>query len=265
MSSLGIGLIVLAILFGSAMLAMLVGRFLPRHHLSDQTRTAVSVTMAIVGTMSALVVSLLISNASSSYSARNGEITHLGANVVQLDHLLRRYGPQSEEARTALRQYLTVKLNDLFGPQEVRTPNMDEAGKAATLDRVQDEILALEPHDNRQHWLASQALQLSADLDQTRWLAAEESMSSFPLPFLGGLVIWMALLFASFGLFAPRNVTTVVMLFVAAFVVSTAIKMLLDMDSPFTGHPRMSGIPIRVSAEPISHALEVISQPRGPD
>ena len=55
------------------------------------------------------------------------------------------------------------------------------------------------------------------------------------------------------------------MLFFAAFVVFTAIKMLLDMDSPFTGYPRMSGVPIRVSAEPIRHALEVISRPRGSD
>jgi hypothetical protein len=265
MSSLEIGLIALLIFFGSAMLAMVVGHLLPRHHLSDQTRTAVSVAMAVVGTMSALVVSLLISNASSSYSARNADIMRLGANVIQLDHLLRRYGPQADGARTALRQYLTVKLNDLFGPQEGRTSKTDEAGTPAKLDPVQDLILALQPSNNQQHWLVSQALQLSAELDQTRWLAAEESMSSFPLPFLGGLVIWMALLFASFGLFAPRNVITVVMLFVAAFVVSTAIKMLLDMDSPFTGYPRMSGVPIRVSAEPIRHALEVISRPGAPD
>ncbi len=44
-----------------------------------------------------------------------------------------------------------------------------------------------------------------------------------------------------------------------------AIKMLLDMESPFTGYPRMSGIPIRVSAEPIRYALEVISQPPASD
>jgi CDP-diglyceride synthetase len=71
MSSLGIGAVVLVILFASSVVAMMVGRLMPEHHLSNETRTTVSVTMAIVGTMSALVVSLLISNASSSYSARN--------------------------------------------------------------------------------------------------------------------------------------------------------------------------------------------------
>jgi hypothetical protein len=60
MSSLEIGLIALLIFFGSAMLAMVVGHLLPRHHLSDQTRTAVSVAMAVVGTMSALVLQLRI-------------------------------------------------------------------------------------------------------------------------------------------------------------------------------------------------------------
>jgi hypothetical protein len=67
------------------------------------------------------------------------------------------------------------------------------------------------------------------------------------------------------GLFAPRNVTIVIMLFFAAFVVSTAMKMLLDIDSPFRGYPRMSGVPIAVSAEPIRHALAVVSQSQAPN
>lgn len=217
--------------------------------------------MAIVGTMSALVVSLLISNASRTYSARNNEVTRLSADVIQLDHLLRRYGLQADEARTALQHFMTMTADDLFGQRAAVVPSRSNPDALAMLDHAQDLVLALQPSDNWQHWLANQALQLSAELDQTRWLAVQANGNSFPLPFLGGVVIWLAILFASFGLFAPRHATTVLVLLCAALVASSAVKMLLDMDSPFTGYPQMTGFPIRVSAEPIRHALEIISRP----
>jgi hypothetical protein len=56
MSSLAIGLAILCVVFGSAALGLLVGRFLPSHHMTPVTKSAVSVAMAVVGTMAALVI-----------------------------------------------------------------------------------------------------------------------------------------------------------------------------------------------------------------
>ena len=38
-----------------------------------------------------------------------------------------------------------------------------------------------------------------------------------------------------------------------------AVKVVLDMDTPFGGRVRMSGFPLRVSIDPMRHAMEVIS------
>ena len=54
MSSVPIGVIIVAILFGSALLTMVAARFLPDHHLSPETKNVVSVSMAVMGTLSAL-------------------------------------------------------------------------------------------------------------------------------------------------------------------------------------------------------------------
>jgi hypothetical protein len=75
-------------------------------------------------------------------------------------------------------------------------------------------------------------------------------------------VLWPAITCASVGLFAPRHVTTVVVLLLCAFALSAAIKLILDMDSPFAGKLRLTGPPIRVLTEPLRRAFEFVSQPR---
>jgi hypothetical protein len=54
MSPISVGLIVIWILFGSALLAIGIQRFLPEHQLSAETKSVVSISMAVIGTLSAL-------------------------------------------------------------------------------------------------------------------------------------------------------------------------------------------------------------------
>jgi hypothetical protein len=70
-----IGFIVLVMVFGSAILGMLIRRKLPESHLSDETGSVVTLSIGVVGTLTALVLSLLIATASSTFDTRNQEIT----------------------------------------------------------------------------------------------------------------------------------------------------------------------------------------------
>ena len=63
-----VGLTAFVMIFGAALAGIAVAQRLPQRHLSDQTRTAVSVSVAIVGTLAALVISLMISSASNTFS-----------------------------------------------------------------------------------------------------------------------------------------------------------------------------------------------------
>jgi len=71
-SPLIVGLIIFAVLVGGAFAGWETRRRLPAHHLNDETKSLVSVSMAVVGTISALVLGLLISNANTSFIARSG-------------------------------------------------------------------------------------------------------------------------------------------------------------------------------------------------
>ena len=53
-----------------ALTGLWLARYLPEAHLSSESRTAVSVSMAVVGSLAALVMGLLISSASSSFNAK---------------------------------------------------------------------------------------------------------------------------------------------------------------------------------------------------
>jgi hypothetical protein len=66
------------------------------------------------------------------------------------------------------------------------------------------------------------------------------------------VLFWLCLRFMSFGLFAPTNATVTVVLFLCAVAVAGAIQTILDMSRPFEGI-------VRVSVEPLRHALDVIN------
>ena len=99
MNSIEIAVVILTFIFGGALLGMSIGRKVPRH-LTPETKAVVTAAMAVIGTMTALVIGLLISTASTSFSARNEALSRMSADVVQLDQLLRRYGPAPERKRT---------------------------------------------------------------------------------------------------------------------------------------------------------------------
>jgi hypothetical protein len=62
-----ISVIIVITLFGSSLVAMFAARFLPEHHLGPENKSVVSVSVAVVGTLSALVVGLLISTANTCH------------------------------------------------------------------------------------------------------------------------------------------------------------------------------------------------------
>jgi hypothetical protein len=94
-----IGTIVFGVILAGTFVGWVIKERLPKHHLSDETKSTATESMAVVATFSALVLGLLISNANTSFSALGGEVTTLSAQILRLDQLLRRYGPETGSAR----------------------------------------------------------------------------------------------------------------------------------------------------------------------
>jgi hypothetical protein len=253
MLALPIGLIIALLLFASALLGMLVSRFLPEHHLSPETKNVVSVSTAIFGTLAALVVGLLISTASTSFASKAQGLAKLSSDLIRLDSLLRRYGPDAQDIRVLLRRYTEAKLRDLFPDDTKKQADVAEETTVSLLDEVESKIAALKPASDAQRWLQPQALQIAGAVDDARWQLAQEDPTTIPSPVLALVLFWFALIFASFGLFAPRNVTAIVAIFLCAAGVGSAIRMTTELHRPFQGL-------IRVSSPPLTDALEAMSR-----
>ena len=73
----------------------------------------------------------------------------------------------------------------------------------------------------------------------------EQGSSSVSVPLLAALIFWLAVIFCSFGLLAPRNATVVATLCLCALSVSVAIFLVLEMYSPFSGVVQISDAPLR--------------------
>jgi hypothetical protein len=241
MSSITISLLTFVCVFGGAVAGMLLRDPLPQHHLSADSKDTVKVGMGLVATMSALVLGLLVSSAKTFYDTQSAELTQASSEIILLDLLLARYGPETKDARHQLRSAVVNNLDRIWSREHSQTSDASAAPGALLFDKVQ----ALSPKDDKQRSIQAQALNVMISLGRTRWLMSIQEVASVSKPLLVGLVFWLSMLFFSFGLFAPRNATVIAALFVAGLSVSGAILLILEMYSPYSGLIQISSAPLR--------------------
>lgn len=249
MISFQIGLLVFVCVFGGALVGMFLGRFLPPHHLGEESKSVVTLASGTLSVLSALVIGLMISSAKGNFDAETKVVQKFGADLILLDRVMLQYGPETSEARDQLRRFTALKITLTWPKGNANgAPRLDDQAALQMLEGVQAKLRALTPQGEVQRWLQSRALQIGGDLSEARWLLAAGNASTVPRPFLVTLVFWLTVLFTGFGLFAPRHATIVVALLVCAVSLSAAIFLILQMDQPFEGF-------IVVSAEPMRTAL----------
>ncbi len=249
MSGILIGVIVFGIIFGAALFGMFLGRVLPNQHLSPDARDVIRVTMAMLATLSALVLGLFTGSAMNSLAEKEGELRNAGVQFIVLDRTLASYGPETKEARDLLKQLLSERISQIWPEEGGGTVALGVIGGGTGIDSVQQNILALSPETDAQRWLQSTALQITNTLAVSRWKVVEQIDSRFPWPFFIVVVSWLAIIFASFGLFAPPNASVTAAFFVAALALSGSIFMILEMDQPYDGMIKIPSTSWRIALD----------------
>lgn len=243
------GLVALALVFGGGVVGLLLGRTLPPHYLDDGTQRLIQVTMGTISVMTALVISLTITQARNTLSSRDKQVEQLATDLVVLNHDLLRYGPDAQEARVLLRKYTALKLA-LAWPRNGQPPSFDDPHALRLLEAMQDRVSSLQPQNAMQRMVLADALRICSRLIEVRSALAVEHEHEVPWMLLYAIVFWLTILFASFGMFASRNVVTAASLFVSALCLCIALLLIVDMDRPFGGLDIIS-----ISPYPIQRAL----------
>ena len=250
MSSLAIGFISAGCIFGGALLGMWLHKVLPERHLDDASKDTVKLGAGLLATLAALVLGLLVSSAKSSFDAINTGIAQAGAKIIQVDHMLADYGPETKDVREQLRQIVASSIDRIWPEEKGKTgglravESLDDPGKL-----FKAKLRELTPTTDFQKSRLAQAVQLSDDVLQTRLLLMEGEQTNLPTTFIVVLVFWLTGLFISFGLFAPSNGVVMSVLLICALSVSSAIFLILEMNRPLDGFIKASNAPLRKAVE----------------
>lgn len=243
MNPLAISLLVFLCVFGGALAGMALRSVLPEHHLSGETKDVVKGSIALIGTMSALVLGLLVGSAKGTYDTQKDELTSLSADVTLLDRVLRHYGPEADNARRLLKDAVADTLAHISEGVGGATAGQGQS--------VYDAVLELSPKTDLQKSLQSEAQSLLQGIGQKRSLMIAQKGSSLSTTLLAVVVFWLAVNFVSFGLFGKPNVTATAALLVAALSVAGAILLILEMDQPYSGLIHISDAPLRQALAPM--------------
>ena len=251
-NALPVSLIVLACVLGGAALGMVLRGRLPKDRFSDESKDIIKLGTALLSTLTALVLGLLLSSAKSSADVTADEVKQIAAKIIQLDRNLRHFGPEADEVRDLLRRMVTANTDLLWSG--AASPVRTALGRGgANIEEIQEKLRALAPRNDAQRWLQTRVLQITAEVEQVRWLALERSEKSIQIPILVALVLWLVVIFTCFGLLAPRHGLIYAVIVACALSVSGAIFLILELHQPFAGLLKISDAPMR-------HAIAEMNQ-----
>src|SRR5271156_718671 len=192
MSSLVVGLIAFAFIFGGALLGMSLRGAMPQNHLSDDSKDSVKLGMGLVATMCALVLGLLIASAKTYYDTQNAELTEISAKIVLLDRALAHYGPEANDTRAVLKSVVEVLLARVHrGSSRGSSRGLQLDLTSTSAENLFEKTQALSPKDDRQRLIQSQALNLELAIGQTRWLMFAQASTQVPKPLVVILIFWL--------------------------------------------------------------------------
>jgi len=243
MSALTLSGIIFVLTLGGIFLGARLRRTLPKHHLDEHAKDVVRLGVGLIGTITALVLGLLIAAAKGSFDTQTTQLRQITADLILLDNILGQYGPEARPVREQIRSIVGPFADRLWREKEAGTRGPFETDGIA--EQVYLDIQKLSPRDDVQRSLQSRAVQISNDLAQMRFLLFVESETLIPTPFLAVLAFWLMIIFASFSLFSPLNVTIFTCLFLFALSAACAIFLILELSRPFTGLMSISSAPLR--------------------
>jgi hypothetical protein len=244
-SPLTVSFIVFACIAGAGLFALVLARALPEHHLKPDSKEAIKYGLALIATLAALVLGLLIAAAKGTYDTQSSAVRQLSADVLLLDRVLGLYGAETKEARELLHRAVTSTLERIWPGDGTRPADLAPGEMRADMEAFYDKVAGLTPQNEAQRSLKARALDVTSDLAKTRLRLFTQKDSSIPVPFLVVLVFWLMVLLSGAGLLAPRNITVVGVLLLCALSVSCAIFLILELDRPFEGIMRVSSAPLR--------------------
>ena len=244
-SPLSLASLTFACAFGGALLGSYIRSFLPPTHLSKDSLDVMRLGMGLVATMTALLLGLVTASARSTFDTQDAALRTSAANILTLDRLLARYGPETKPTRELIRQAVEFRIQTIWPADGSRGTGLSQTVPAPALEEMERQILELTPTTDAQRWYKAEALKLGEEVMKTRWRILGAQGGTVPVVFLIVVIAWLTVKFGSFGLYTQPNASLIAILILAALSVAAAIFLILELDGPFDGFIKVSSGPFR--------------------
>jgi len=248
-----IGIAVFICTFGGVLAGMRLGRSIPEEHLKGESKETIRTGIGLIATMTALVLGLVTASAKQSFDDVDKTVRNVAADVLTLDGVLARYGPETAALRANLKSVVDSRVQATWPQGKAGSAAVAQGPDLSIVEQFASQVRALAPKTDEQTWLKSRATDLTESLMEVRFRVIGRIGSSVPMPYLIILVFWLTVTFASFGIFAPRNPAVIAVLFLCSVSVAAAVFLVLELDSPFEGV-------VRVSPEPLTAVVSLLGR-----
>jgi hypothetical protein len=228
MSALVVAIITFLSVLGAAFLGLFSKTRLPSGLLREDTNSLVRsmVNFFIVGT--SLLLGLMLNSAMNALEANNGNVRALATEIILLDRTMRALGPETEDARRRLVEYIKAVLSewqDSFGAVPRHEASLEAAGISLSAIRV--------PEEQKATW--EYARDLYRQVIRQRRIFADALGRTIPTPLIILLILQLVFINAGLGYGAPRNIIVTTVFVLAALLASAALFLIVDMDTPTAG------------------------------
>ena len=215
-------------------LGMILRRQIPVVYLREDTKEVILRGAGFLTTLAAVLISLMIASAKTSYDTQDSHFRTLAAYLVETDQLLVQYGPEAMEVRILMRQAIPAAVDRIWREKQQATQN--SAFTAASLaEQLNSAVEALTPTNDAQRAIKQRLEAAGAAIARTRLLMFADGDKPILTPFLLILIFWLAVIFASYSLFVEPGRLMLAALLVFALSVSSALFLVADLSQPFVG------------------------------
>jgi hypothetical protein len=225
-------------MMGATLLGLFSKTRPPSEHLQDDTSIVVRLVGNLFVVMTSLVLGLMLNSAKNTLDTNNRNLRTLATEIILLDRVMRGLGPEADDARRHLLGYLQISLHEANILEE--SPDAE-----ASLDAAGTSLRAMRVSDRQKVALWNDARQIYRQVVEQRWVAIDASGGTIPMPLIILLILWLAIIFASFGYRVPPNATVTASFFLAALLISAALYLIVDMDTATTGMIQASNAPFQ--------------------
>jgi hypothetical protein len=217
-------------------------------------------TGAVVGLMTllvALVLGLLIWTAYGVYSSQRGSVQTLAITDLRLDEAFQDYGPEAAEGHRILIQGIKSTITEIWGDRRDEQAVAHRFGYARENFKARTALLnTLQATSDQQTAAKAEALQAASAIDQLLSQMTLALVDPISYSLIGVVVGWATFLFCGYGLLSRRHPMSYAVLVVGAVGIASAIYLIADLISPFSGA-------FTISPAPLVHVLKAIEAAAG--